>query len=183
MDDEELSRRFDALMNEVRRQGRAAVAAQAVAEQCLEAIERLDGAAGGEEEARVNGDDAVAGAWVRALLPVADAVDRLASTAQAMVDAPAPGVLARLRADPRADVRAVADGLRVLRAQMLSALQGLGVEEDRPAGQAFDGSRHRAVEVRSGPSERVLEVIRPGYRLGGKVVREAEVVVGKEKQR
>jgi molecular chaperone GrpE (heat shock protein) len=37
---------------------------------------------------------------------------------------------------------------------------------------------HRVVEARgSGPREVVVEVVRPGYRLGERVVREAEVVV------
>jgi molecular chaperone GrpE (heat shock protein) len=55
----------------------------------------------------------------------------------------------------------------------------MGVEVVRPDGGAFDASRHRAVETRRGPAERVLEVVRAGYVVGRRVVREAEVVVGR----
>jgi molecular chaperone GrpE (heat shock protein) len=52
---------------------------------------------------------------------------------------------------------------------------------DRRTGGPVDGERQRVVEVRAPapgePRGTVVEVVRPGYALGDKVVRETEVVV------
>lgn len=194
---QDLAARLEDLTREVRRQGRAAVAAQAAAESCLERLaERADdeddegdGQAEAPREAGAASDDA----WARALIPVADALDRVAAQAAAVAerDAPAPrgGLLAWLRPGPRApapdaEARALAEGLRVLRAQLAAALESRGVTADRRAGVPIDPEVHRVVEVRRPRSgERpgvVLEVIRPGYSASGRVLREAEVVAARE---
>jgi hypothetical protein len=188
----DLALRLDDLLKEVRRQGRAAVAAQAAAESCLEAIRTQ--AEGSEDEAET-GDEQAAGAavmeertrWLRALIPVADALDRVVGQA-AMLDArprETRGLVGRLLARPQAGggraLSALNEGLRVLRAQLEGTLHDLGVSVDRRTGGPVDGERQRVVEVRErGPGERrgtVVEVVRPGYALGAKIVREAEVVV------
>lgn len=183
-----LEARLDELLKEVRRQGRAAIAAQAAAESCLEAVrERAGGDAGAGGE-----DDAVE--WLRSLIPVADALERVVKQAAAL-DATRPPVkrslLQRLVhppeiVDDRAH-RALSEGLRVLHAQLEGALRDRGVGVDRRTGEPFDGERQRVVEVRSPrPGERpgtVVEVVRPGYALGARVVREAEVVVAQDGER
>ena len=54
--------------------------------------------------------------------------------------------------------------------------EGLGQIE---AGGQFDPSLHEAVDTREGPDNSILEVVRKGYNLNGKVIRPAQVVVGK----
>jgi molecular chaperone GrpE len=171
----DVAARFDEVLKEVRRQGRAAIAAQAAAESCLALLgERND-----------TTSDRTALQWLRALLPIADALDRIVAQAGASGTAPPASLFARLfgaRASP--DARALAESVRVLRAQLRGVFQELAVAVDEPLHEAFDARVHRAVEARAlCAGERagtVLEVVRPGYRLQGKLVREADVVVGKE---
>ena len=180
---QELATRLDDLLKEVRRQGRAAIAAQAAAESCLEAIQARPAAASEPSAASATSDEAVR--WLRALIPVTDAVERIAQRA-AGLDAPAKRtLLQRILRAPEADARharaALTEGLRLLRAQLEATLHDLGVEVDRRTGEPLDAERQRVVEVRAaGPNERVgtvIEVVRPGYALGAKIVREAEVVI------
>ena len=195
---QDVATRLDDLLKEVRRQGRAAIAAQAAAESCLETLKAQSEEAEDADDAD-DADDAGAHAdapapaheaerWLRALIPVVDAVDRIARQASAP-DAPPPAkrsflerVLARPeRVESGAAQAALAEGLRVLRAQLAGALRDLGVETDRRTGAPVDGERQRVVEVRPPrPGElpgTVVEVVRPGYALGGKIIREAEVVI------
>ena len=191
-----LAARIDELTREVRRQGRAAVAAQAAAESCLERLAEGHGVDdGGGDEPPAEEEQAADTAWVHALLPVADALDRVLSQARAMVarglDTAAPkvgGLWSMLGRAPRevrypaggAELRALAEGLRVLRAQLTTALESCGVTADWRVGVPVNPEVHRVVEVRAArPGERdgvVLEVIRPGYAARGRLVREAEVV-------
>ncbi|MCU0681305.1 MAG: nucleotide exchange factor GrpE [Polyangiaceae bacterium] len=183
----DVSARLDEIMREVRRLGRATVAAQAAAESCLEALQREERAADGPAPAE-GGDQ-----WLRALLPFADALDRMTEQADAMAarrEPPArPSRLAWLlpgRAPARdagADghVAALAEGLRLLRAQLTAAFEGVGVTIDRRVGVPVDPEAHQVVEVRAGaavgrPPGHVIEVVRPGYSLGGRRLREADVV-------
>lgn len=46
-------------------------------------------------------------------------------------------------------------------------------------GVQFDPSLHEAVDTRVGEDNKILEVVRKGYTLNGKVIRPAQVVVGK----
>lgn len=185
----ELWARLDELLKEVRRQGRAAIAAQAAAESCLRAIEERDAEAGEEGD-----DDASAEAerWLRALIPVADAVERVVQQAAALAAPRAAAkrsLLQRLTRAPEPNddraTAALAEGLRVLGAQLEEALRDRGVQIDRRTGEPVDGERQRVVETRRARAgERagtVVEVVRPGYALGGAVVREAEVVVAEER--
>ena len=183
----ELATKLDDLLKEVRRQGRAAVAAQAAAESCLEAIQAQPAAASEVSPASSTTSDEAA-RWLRALIPVADAVDRMAQRAAALdaPDAPMKRTLLQrvFRAaepDDRHARAALTEGLRLLRAQLEGALHDLGVAVDRRTGEPVDAERQRVVEVRAPrPQERagtVVEVVRPGYALGAKIIREAEVVI------
>lgn len=201
-----LASRLDELTREVRRQGRAAVAAQAAAESCLEKVTALEEAgAGGKNEPDGEDDDAARDAspaastdWVRAILPVADALDRMVAQANAMAERPPPppapprrGVFSLFSPPPPpppardTELRALAEGLRVLRAQLASALEACDVHADRRTGVAIDPEVHRVVEVRplraGERADVVLEVVRPGYAAGGRILREAEVVAGERR--
>jgi molecular chaperone GrpE (heat shock protein) len=188
-----LEARLDDLMKEVRRQGRAAIAAQAAAESCLAAIQELD-ARDDDSDDTAGAEDAATEAerWLRAMIPALDALDRIVKQAAALAE-PRPRVkrslLQRLVGAPEAtDDRAtlaLAEGLRLLQAQLEGALGDRGVAVDRRTGEAVDGERHRVVEVRPQRSgERpgtVVEVVRAGYALGSLVVREAEVVTAEQR--
>jgi molecular chaperone GrpE len=198
----DLATRLDDLLKEVRRQGRAAIAAQAAAESCLEAIQALPAAEA--SEASEASDEAVR--WLRALIPVADTIDRIAQrvAAPSVRSAPAApakrSLLQRFFRGPRpGEAReapepddsparaALHEGVRLLQAQLEGTLRELGVVVDRRTGGPLDGERQRVVEVRApGPHERagtIVEVVRPGYALGAKIIREAEVVIAKGGER
>lgn len=168
---EDLAARIAELALELRRQGRAAVAAQAAAEACLAAIEERGEPADEPEPA-----------WLAPLLPVADAIDRIdARAASLLQERSRPRTLLRwpLGKAPDPDLAAIAGAVRILRAQMAQALESLDVTIERRVGIPVDPELHRVVDVRMAGSAEgtIVEVVRPGYSLGGRVVREAEVVV------
>lgn len=199
-----LSDRFEVLVAEVRRQGRAGIAAQAAAEACSEAIASLreEVTASQERPPASETGEASAENVVRAILPVSDALDRIEKQARDWVQrvdrTPQPvarhrSLLARLRGTPRqeqtewlappvlAAARALAQGIGVLRSQLEEALRSVDVTFDRRTDVPVDSEAHRVVEVRPLPTNdrvgQVAEVVRPGCRLGPKRIREAEVVV------
>lgn len=59
-------------------------------------------------------------------------------------------------------------------------LRSEGLEEIVADGQ-FDPSLHEAVDTKDGENNKILAVARRGYRLQNRVVRPAQVIVGKEK--
>lgn len=178
MTPEEIAARLDEILREVRRQGRAAIAAQASADACLEAISALEKANEDREPAEdVGAPRSDAESIVRALIPVADAIERIASAAEE-VERP---ISWRERLLGRALREGVlAEPLRLLRSQMESALEAHGVLVDRRVGIPVEGESHRVVETRPGPSPdgepTVLVVLRPGYALGDRCLREADVI-------
>jgi molecular chaperone GrpE len=73
-----------------------------------------------------------------------------------------------------------ARGIAMLRSRLESTLAGLGLEPVGTVGEPFDPTRHEAVYHEPDPTAdgQVVDlVIRPGYRLGGRLLRPAEVVV------
>lgn len=162
-----------AVLEAIRKQGRASIAAQAAAESCLEAVRQLNGAR--EVPAADGAPD-----LLRALLPAIDAIERVAAEA-AVVDEMPRSFLARWLEPRRAgSVEALVQGVRLLGAQLENALRLAGVTIDREVGVPVDGSRHHVVSMRREHERagQVIEVVRAGYQLGGCVVREAEVVAG-----
>lgn len=94
-------------------------------------------------------------AFVRALLPVLDNLDRALAHAED-------------------------EGLRLLARQLHDALVAQGVAVLDPAGKAFDAKQHEAIgqEAREGAkSGTILVVAEKGYALDGRVLRPARVVV------
>jgi molecular chaperone GrpE len=71
-------------------------------------------------------------------------------------------------------------GIAMLRSRLDATLAGLGLEPVGTVGEPFDPSRHEAIHHEpdaSATTQEVAAVIRPGYRLGGRLLRPAEVVV------
>lgn len=75
------------------------------------------------------------------------------------------------------------DGLELVRERFLALLRTEGIQPIRAQGQPFDPHHHVAVEAVERPdlpSGTVVEEHRPGYRLGDRVLRYAEVVVTRD---
>jgi molecular chaperone GrpE len=72
----------------------------------------------------------------------------------------------------------LAEGVRLVRDELVAVLARAGVESYEPAGEAFDPDWHEAMLTRPGEAGLVLEVLEKGYRLNGQVLRPARVVVG-----
>ena len=73
-------------------------------------------------------------------------------------------------------------GVRLVRAELRSALARVGIESFCPLGESFDPSVHEAVataprEAGGSASGTVVEVYQDGYRLGESILRPARVVV------
>ncbi len=72
-------------------------------------------------------------------------------------------------------------GVEMAVKQFKEVLRSEGLEEIGADGQ-FDPSLHEAVDTRDGDDNMVLEQTKKGYTLQGKVVRPAQVVVGRKKK-
>jgi molecular chaperone GrpE len=73
-------------------------------------------------------------------------------------------------------------GLRSVLDQMDAILARYGVQRVGAAGEPFDPERHEAVEVRVSddvPDRTVIDVVRSGFAIGGRVLRPALVVVSR----
>jgi molecular chaperone GrpE len=71
-------------------------------------------------------------------------------------------------------------GIAMLRSRLDATLAELGLEPVGTVGEPFDPTHHEAIHHQPDPeatSQEVAAVIRPGYRLGGRLLRPAEVVV------
>jgi molecular chaperone GrpE len=90
--------------------------------------------------------------------------------------------LARAFADVPADLvdDPWARGIAMLRSKLDATLTGIGLEPVGTAGEPFDPKLHEAVfhePDHDATDQRVAQVIRPGYRVGERLLRPAEVVV------
>jgi molecular chaperone GrpE len=87
--------------------------------------------------------------------------------------------LAAARAE-NAELKSLADGVEMVGTQFKSALGNHGLKEVNPAGEDFDPNLHEAMsqqasdEVEEG---KVIQVIRVGYTLNGRLLRPASVIV------
>jgi molecular chaperone GrpE len=73
-----------------------------------------------------------------------------------------------------------AHGISLLETRLTDTLRRLGLETVGAPGEPFDPTRHEAIVYEPDPEARgqtVSAVIRPGYRLGTRLLRPAEVVV------
>jgi molecular chaperone GrpE len=74
----------------------------------------------------------------------------------------------------------LAEGIKLVHTDLLSALQRVGVESFSPEGEPFDPQLHEAVAqqpIEGAESGSVAEVFQQGYRLGDTVLRPARVLV------
>ncbi len=81
---------------------------------------------------------------------------------------------------PNADLKSLVGGVDMVLTQLKTALANHGLKEINPAGQAFDPHQHEAISHQPSPKvkeEHVLEVVRTGYSLNGRLLRPASVVV------
>ena len=104
---------------------------------------------------------------VRSILPVLDDVDRALAAAQDR------------KGDP------FYSGLVMIRERLWNTLAKEGLEAIDALGAPFDPELHEAVATRPGedrPPGTILEVIVPGYRFRGRVLRHAQVVVAGPRQ-
>ena len=75
----------------------------------------------------------------------------------------------------------LAKGVKLVASKLIEALAGLGLERIDAVEVVFDPTVHEAVQQRPAEQDRddatVVQVLRPGYRLGERVLRAAMVVV------
>lgn len=77
----------------------------------------------------------------------------------------------------------LARGVELARRRFLEALERHGVEKLDPSGEDFDPNEAEAMRVdpvdEPSMSGKVTDVLRPGYRLGDRIIRPARVAVGR----
>jgi molecular chaperone GrpE len=81
---------------------------------------------------------------------------------------------------PNADLKTLVGGIGMVLEQLKTSLSGHGLKEINPVGQKFDPNQHESIA--SQPSAdvaegNVLQVVRIGYGLNGRLLRPASVVV------
>jgi molecular chaperone GrpE len=72
------------------------------------------------------------------------------------------------------------DGIKLIYRKFQALLEMNGVTEIEADGQDFDPNVHEAVMFGEGPEGKVTSVVQKGYKLAGRVLRPALVVVGKK---
>lgn len=91
------------------------------------------------------------------------------------------GLAIQAAKQPNADVKSLVGGVEMVLTQLKSALGGHGLKEIAPRiGEPFDPHQHEAISHLPDdktPSETVLNVVRTGYALAGRLLRPASVVV------
>src|SRR3990172_8657097 len=70
-------------------------------------------------------------------------------------------------------------GVELAVRELNQVLQSEGLEQIGTDGQ-FDPNLHEALDLREGEDNKIIEIVRKGYTLNGKVLRPAQVVVGKK---
>jgi molecular chaperone GrpE len=81
---------------------------------------------------------------------------------------------------PNAELKSLAGGVEMVLAQLRTALANHGLKEINPMGQSFDPHQHEAISHQPSKdvkAEHVMEVVRTGYLLNGRLLRPASVVV------
>jgi molecular chaperone GrpE len=115
------------------------------------------------EQERAEDRERARGEVLHRLLPLLDELDR------ALAQRPD-----ELESDPWAE------GVALIHRRLLETLRQLGVERVGREGELFDPALHEAVlyEERPDSGERLVKaVLRPGYRLGDRLLRPAQVIV------
>ena len=82
----------------------------------------------------------------------------------------------------RADAKSLAEGQQATLKLLLKAFEKLNIREINPSGEPFDPERHEAVmaqESATAEPNAVLQVVQPGFELGGRLLRPARVIVAR----
>lgn len=72
------------------------------------------------------------------------------------------------------------EGIKITIRHLQDALREEGIERIRCEGEMFDPEKMEAVATEEGAEDKVLEELRPGFMLNGKLIRPAQVKVGKK---
>lgn len=83
-------------------------------------------------------------------------------------------------AKQQTEVKGIVDGVALVLEQFKSTLGRHGLKEVSPAGQRFDPNFHECISHQPSDSvaeEHVMQVVRPGYTLNGRLLRPASVIV------
>ncbi len=75
----------------------------------------------------------------------------------------------------------VDEGIKLTIKHLQESLRDVGVERVKAVGEEFSPESMEVVTTEEGEENKVLEELRPGYTLNGKLVRPAQVKVGKQK--
>jgi molecular chaperone GrpE len=78
------------------------------------------------------------------------------------------------------DVKAIVEGVSLVLEQFKTTLTRHGLKEVNPLGQPFDHNLHESISHQPSatvPAENVLQVVRMGYTLNGRLLRPAAVIV------
>ncbi len=82
----------------------------------------------------------------------------------------------------RADAKSLAEGQEATLKLLVKAFERLNIREINPAGEPFDPARHEAVMAQDSTTAEpnaVLQVVQPGFELGGRLLRPARVIVAR----
>jgi molecular chaperone GrpE len=110
-------------------------------------------------------------AFARDILAVADNMDR---ALKALDD--------EIRDKADAGVKALLDGVELTERELLKVMEKHGIAKIEPQGQKFDPNLHQAmfeVPDPSVPAGTVVQIVQPGYTIGGRVLRPALVAIAK----
>lgn len=109
---------------------------------------------------------------------------QLASESAAAVIIPVLDNLDRALSSPQGDPDSLNRGVQMVRDQIFSVLEGMGVSLIESTGKPFDPVFHEAVAIEEPeddtPDGIITEEIQPGYTIAGKVIRAARVKVARK---
>jgi molecular chaperone GrpE len=81
------------------------------------------------------------------------------------------------------DFKAVQEGIDMIQLQIQKFLKDIGLERIKTSGEKFDPNVHEAIETAQAPDKEdgtIIEELKPGYKLNGKLLRPAVVRVVKK---
>ncbi|MGM5483631.1 MAG: nucleotide exchange factor GrpE [Nanobdellota archaeon] len=73
-------------------------------------------------------------------------------------------------------------GMMMIYSQLIDALKSEGIKEINPEGKEYDMNKHEAISVKEDKEieeNEVVQVVKKGYELNGRVIRRASVIVNK----
>ncbi|MBI2019814.1 nucleotide exchange factor GrpE [Candidatus Daviesbacteria bacterium] len=115
----------------------------------------------------------VGGELIKRLLPVLDHLEQSLSGVSEQEKQSGPAL------SERSESNGWVKGVELAVKEFKSVLESEGLGEIVADGQ-FDPNLHEAVDTREGEDNKILEVVRKGYTLNNKVIRPAQVVVGRK---